>query len=247
MMKRFIGIIIPILTCATLVGQDYVMFQTSILKLRDGKNASLMNGVKKHNAKYHNGENSPKAYLWYINTGPNSGNYSWAVGPTNFSNMDLSLPDDHVKDWEKNVSPYADETDIVFMIRDEELTYNPENETVGENVLTKSYSVKQGPGNLAAVAEAFGSITKVLRKTNAKIARRIYRNKFPNEGQMDFQLVYPFKSWTRFDEVGSLGLPEGFSKDYEKMYGKGSFEKKIIKVLADHTFNRTQEVLTMVK
>jgi hypothetical protein len=133
------------------------------------------------------------------------------------------------------------------MIRDEELTYNPENETVGENVLTKSYSVKQGPGNLAAVAEAFGSITKVLRKTNAKIARRIYRNKFPNEGQMDFQLVYPFKSWTRFDEVGSLGLPEGFSKDYEKMYGKGSFEKKIIKVLADHTFNRTQEVLTMVK
>ena len=104
MMKRFLGIFIPILTCATLVGQDYVMFQTSILKLRDGKNASLMKGVKKHNAKYHNGENGPKAYLWYINTGPNSGNYSWAVGPTNFSNMDVSLPDDHVSDWEKNFS-----------------------------------------------------------------------------------------------------------------------------------------------
>ena len=117
----------------------------------------------------------------------------------------------------------------------------------GENILSKSYSVKQGPGNLVAVEEAFGSITKVLRKTNAKIARRIYRNKFANEGQMDFQLVYPFKSWKRFDKDGALGLPEGFRDDYEKMYGNGSFDKKIVKVLADHTYNRTQEVLTMVK
>jgi len=44
-----------------------------------------------------------------------------------------------------------------------------------------------------------------------------------------------------------LGLPNGFRADYEKIYGEGSFEKNIIKVLADHTFNRTQEVLTMVK
>ena len=247
MIKRILGILIPLMICATLVGQDYVMFQTSTLKLRAGQNASLQAGVKKHNDKYHNGKDSPKAYLWYINTGPNSGNYSWAVGPTKFSDMDQSLPDDHVKDWEKNVSPYADEIDVIYMVRDEELTYNPKNETVGENILAKRYTVKQGSGHLAAVEEALGSITKVLRKTNAKIARRIYRNKFSNEGQFDFQLVYPFKSWTRFEGSGALGLPKGFRADYEKSYGKGSFEKKVIKVLADHTFNRTQEVLTMVK
>ena len=247
MVKRIVGILIPLMTCATLFAQDYIMFQTSTLKLRDGKNAKLQAGVKKHNAKYHNGKDGPKAYVWYVNTGPNSGNYSWAVGPTTFAHMDQALTDDHVIDWEKNVSPYADETDVIYMIRDEELTYNPENETVGENILAKRYSVKQGPGHLAAVEEAFGSITKVLRKTNAKIARRIYRNKFSNEGQFDFQLVYPFKSWTRFEKAGALGLPNGFRADYEKMYGEGSFEKNIIKVLADHTFNRTQEVLTMVK
>ena len=247
MIKRILGIIIPLMVCATLVAQDYVMFQTSTLKLRAGQNASLQAGVKKHNDKYHNGKDSPKAYLWYINTGPNSGNYSWAVGPTKFSDMDQSLPDDHVKDWERNVSPYADEIDVIYIVRDEELTYNPKNETVGENILAKRYTVKQGPGHLAAVEEAFGSITKVLRKTDAKIARRIYRNKFRNNGQLDFQLVYPFKSWTRFEGSGALGLPKGFTADYEKSYGKGSFEKKVIKVLADHTFNRTQEVLTMVK
>jgi len=30
MMKRIIGIIIPLMVCATLVAQDYVMFQTSL-------------------------------------------------------------------------------------------------------------------------------------------------------------------------------------------------------------------------
>ncbi|MBT5776403.1 MAG: hypothetical protein HOH90_03460, partial [Candidatus Marinimicrobia bacterium] len=90
MIKRILGIISPLMVCATLVGQDYVMFQTSILKLRAGQNHSLQQGVKKHNDKYHNGKDSPKAYLWYINTGPNSGNYSWAVGPTKFSDMDQS-------------------------------------------------------------------------------------------------------------------------------------------------------------
>ena len=247
MMKRFLGIFIPIFICATLVGQDYVMFQTSILKVRDGKNASLMDGVKKHNAKYHNGTNGPKAYLWYINTGPNSGNYSWAVGPTTFSNMDLSLPDDHVKDWERYVSPYADETDIVYMVRDEDLTYNPENETVGENILMKRFHVKDGAGNLDAVLEAVGSITKVLRKNKAKIARRVYINKFPNEGQADVMLVYPFKSWSRFDQAWGLGLPDGFMADYEKINGKGSFRKNVMNVLDKYTYQRTNEVMTMVK
>ena len=51
MLKRIAGIIIPLITCATLFGQDYVMFQSSILKLRDGQNAKLQAGVKKHNDK----------------------------------------------------------------------------------------------------------------------------------------------------------------------------------------------------
>ena len=97
-MKRIIGFIIPLLTCGTLFAQDYVMFQSSILKLRAGENAKLQAGVKKHNDKYHNGKDRPKAYLWYINTGPNSGNYSWATGPMKFSHMDQTLKDDHVKD-----------------------------------------------------------------------------------------------------------------------------------------------------
>ena len=109
----------------------------------------------------------------------------------------------------------------------------------------KRYQIKDGPGHGAAVVEAIGSITKVLKKTNAKIARRVYFNRFPNEGQSDLMLVYPFKSWSSFDS--GLGLPEGFVADYEKMYGKGSMQKNVGKVLAEHTHGRTHEVMTMVK
>ena len=133
------------------------------------------------------------------------------------------------------------------MVRDEDLTYNPEDETVGENILMKRFHVKDGAGNLDAVLEAVGSITKVLRKNKAKIARRVYINKFPNEGQADVMLVYPFKSWSRFDQAWGLGLPDGFRADYEKMNGKGSFRKNVMNVLDKYTYQRTNEVMTMVK
>ena len=245
MLKRIAGIIIPLITCTTLFGQDYVMFQSSILKLRDGQNAKLQAGVKKHNDKYHNGTDRAKAYLWYINTGPNSGNYSWATGPIKFSHMDQALPDDHIRDWEKNVSPYADETNIIFMMRDEEMTYNPENEVVAENILMKRIPIKNGQEHVEAVEEAVQKIARVLRRYRSNIARRVYKDAFP-DGHQEIMLVYPFSSWTEF-EGGARGLPEGFRDNYEKVYGKGSFKKEVTDVLSAHTDGITHEVMTMVK
>ena len=55
MLKRITGILIPLLTYATLVAQDYVMFETQYLELTNGGHTQLHAGVKKHNDKYHNG------------------------------------------------------------------------------------------------------------------------------------------------------------------------------------------------
>ncbi|MEC7798953.1 MAG: hypothetical protein VX517_02745 [Candidatus Neomarinimicrobiota bacterium] len=245
MLRGLIKISFLIITSTALFAQDYVMFQTSILKLRSGEHAKLQAGVKKHNDKFHNGEDGPKAYLWYINTGPNSGNYSWAAGPTTFSHMDKAFPNDHIKDWEKNVSPYADENNIVFMMRDEEMTYNPENEVVAENILMKRIPIKNGQMHVEAVEEAVTKIARALRRTRSNIARRVYRDAFP-DGHEEIMLVYPFSSWKEF-EGGVRGLPEGFQDSYEKIYGKGSFRKDVIDVLSKHTDGISHEVMTMVK
>ena len=37
MIKKILGIFIPIITCITLSGQDYVMFQSQYLELRNGE------------------------------------------------------------------------------------------------------------------------------------------------------------------------------------------------------------------
>ena len=117
MLKRIIGIFIPLLTCATLFAQDYIMFNTVVLELRNGEHLALQEGVKRHNDKYHDGENGLKAYLWYTHTGPNSGTYNWAIGPMKFSHMDSDLSKEHVRDWDKNVEKYAMILETFFLLK----------------------------------------------------------------------------------------------------------------------------------
>ena len=246
MLKRITGILIPLLTYATLVAQDYVMFETQYLELTNGGHTQLQAGVKKHNDKYHNGENgTAKAYLWYVNTGPYAGQYNWAVGPTKFSDKDKQLSGGHIKDWDNNVGKYTRSHGHIFMMRDEEMTYNPENETVGENILMKRIPIKNGQEHIEAVEEAVQKIARALRRTRSNIARRVYRNAFP-DGHQEIMLVYPFSSWTEF-EGNVRGLPEGFQDSYEKIYGKGSFRKEVMDVLSTHSDGVTHEIMTMVK
>ena len=48
MIKKILGIFVPIITCITLSGQDYVMFQSQYLELRNGEHSALQAGVLKH-------------------------------------------------------------------------------------------------------------------------------------------------------------------------------------------------------
>ena len=246
MIKKTLGIFIPIITCITLSAQDYVMFQTQYLELRNGEHSALQAGVLKHNKKYHGGSNGPKAYLWYVHTGPNAGQYNWGLGPVKFSHMDEALGAAHIKDWENNVAKYARSHGHTFIIRDEDLTYNPQNETVGENILVKRFKVKQGsPLHVQELEKAIGSIADVLRKTNAKIARRVYKTAF-RQKVGELQLVYPFSSWERFED-GTQGLPADFWESYEKINGAGSQQKNVGDVIEKHSNGITNEVMTMVK
>ena len=245
MIKRFIGILIPLLTFTTLIGQDYVMFNTGYLELKEGQHVALQEGVKRHNAKFHSGENGPGAYLWYVHTGPNAGQYSWSAGPLKFSDNDSQLSKAHMKDWESNVAKYARDHSWMFMMRDEDMTYNPQNETVGENILIKRIPIKNGQKHVEAVEETVTKIARALRRTRSTTARRVYRDAFPS-GNQEIMLVYPFSSWSEF-EGGVRGLPEGFQDSYEKIYGKGSFRKEVMNVLSNHSEGVTHEVMTMVK
>ena len=148
--------------------------------------------------------------------------------------------------WENNVEKYARSHGHTFIIRDEDLTYNPQNEIVGENILVKRFKVKQGsPLHVQELEKAIGSIADVLRKTNAKIARRVYKTAF-RQKVGELQLVYPFSSWERFED-GTQGLPADFWESYEKINGRCSQQKNVGDVIEKHSNGITNEVMTMVK
>ena len=60
-----------------------------------------------------------------------------------------------------NVDKYSRSHNIQYSLRDEDLTYNLNNETVGENVLIRGFDVNNKSGDMAAVRGAI----KLIKET----------------------------------------------------------------------------------
>ena len=60
-----------------------------------------------------------------------------------------------------NVDKYGRNHNIQYSLRDEDLTYNPNNETVGENVLIRGFDVNNKSGDMAVVRGAI----KLIKET----------------------------------------------------------------------------------
>ncbi len=165
-MKKFLTLIAiwTVVTCLsptfTKAQSDYVMFLSISLDPAPGKGVELVQGLKAHNQKFH-AEGDDKAYFWSILTGPRSGQFVWAQGPIKYAKLDEALTDEHTADWEKNVAANCVKvSNYLFSRRNEELTYNPENETVGENVLSRIF---YGISDQATLLEGLGKITTVFK------------------------------------------------------------------------------------
>ena len=75
--------------------------------------------------------------------------------------MDGAAREAHTKDWEMNVDKYGRSHNVQYSLRDEDLTYNPNNETVGENVLIRGFDVNNKSGDMKAVRGAI----KLIKET----------------------------------------------------------------------------------
>ena len=134
------GLVLVLFLSTNMYAQDdYVMFLGINLDPIPGKSVDLVKGVKDHNAKYH-AEGESKAYLWAIITGPRSGQYAWAQGPMKYAKMDEGLSAEHNEDWANKVMAHCRNNEQITMFRRlDDHSYNPENETVGENILARIF------------------------------------------------------------------------------------------------------------
>ena len=60
-----------------------------------------------------------------------------------------------------NVDKYGRSHNVQYSLRDEDLTYNPNNETVGENVLIRGFDVNNKSGDMAVVR----GVIKLIKET----------------------------------------------------------------------------------
>lgn len=246
-MKKFLTSIIrlTIMICVsatiTKAQSDYVLFLSIYLDPAPGKGVELVEGLKAHNQKFH-AEGDDKAYFWSILTGPRSGQFVWAQGPIKYSKLDVALTAEHTADWEKNVAANCVKvSNYQFSKRNEELTYNPENETVGENILARIF---YGISDQTALLEGIGKIKAVCEAKKYDMARRVYTSEFRSDKGEDVFLIYPFSSWTEFES--RRGLPANFSEDFDSVHGEGSWAKttEILSASAEGWYD---EVRVMVK
>jgi hypothetical protein len=244
-MKKFTSVLAILLASFSMaMTQDYTMFMTVELDPAPGKALDLEKGVKAHNAKYHNNGNT-KGYLWSILSGPRSGQYLWGEGPTNWEGMDSGLSEEHSADWEKNVAAHCKNVgNYNYMVRDEERSYNPENQVTAPKIIAKIFTIKQG-NSRAAVLDALGEIGEVFKAKKYPQARRVYTSVFNLKNKQEVVLIYPFDSFKMFET--STGLPQNFRQDFEEINGFGSFQRLVMTPLTENSDGYFDEVRVLVE
>ncbi len=131
MIKRILAIIIPLLTCATLVAQEKGnVWRTWYLKPVAEKIVQLEKGLKDHVEKFH-GKGQWPEYYHDVLTGPNAGSLMGWSGPHTFKAMDERVRSvEDFKHWRKYVAPYVDNNtdgNISLVISEKDLSYKPKN------------------------------------------------------------------------------------------------------------------------
>jgi len=206
MMKRIVGIVVPLLTCAVLIAQEKGnVWRTWYLKPADGKVAQLEKGLKDHVEKFH-GKGQWPEYYHDILTGPNAGLLMGWSGPHTFKAMDerVRSPEDF-KHWQKYVAPYVDNnsnTGISFMVYEKDLSYNPK---LKGPYWHYSYNMVR-PGAHGEYIEFLEAIKKTKAANKDPLSHNIYRvasGKYPDAWVWE----YPGES---LEEIsGSMQSPAG--------------------------------------
>ena len=84
-----------------------------------------------------------------------------------------------------------------------------------------------------------------MNQIKAPNPRRVYESIIANENGENITLVYPFKSFTRFNNGN--GLPSNFQSVYEKINGIGSYRRVVWDVISEFSDGFSDEVLQLVK
>ncbi len=206
-------IVLAFAIAVPLTAQDddgYVMFQTILLKAKDGKGQELNAGLKAHNAKYHQ-EGAESVDVWGIRSGPRAGSLMWVKGPRTWTDMDTPLEaDGHMDDWRANVAPnsWPGEWGFWRMVRG--LSYMPEDFDPGV-IVVRYFDIKQNKWGNAR--RQMDSVVKLYEDNGWDIGFQVYNNSANAGDGRDWMIIWFHENWASMDK--SRGFFNQFDEKYE--------------------------------
>lgn len=192
-----------------------LIFEISTMSVSRANSAQVEQAMGAHNKKYHaSGTSGVRVFV--VQTGTNSGDYKWVMGPGPWSALDARPADDaHNADWDDNVAKYLNEESNTEYIRlDKELSRFPKDFNA-DKLFVRYVDVVKGKQK-----EATDIIKKIVRIYTEKIPGEtfgVYYNEVPSTSAgRDITIV------SYFDKYAWMGVDDGFNAKYDETYGKGA-------------------------
>jgi hypothetical protein len=194
---------------------EYLMFEIATIKVSPDKVPQVESAMAAHNKKYH-ASGSYGVRVYQVETGANSGDYKWVMGPGTWSGLDARPGDDaHDLDWDANVARNLMPGGMTEYIRfDPKLSRFPADFKV--NRLFVRY-VDVVRGKMDKVKDMLDKIHKVYMDKIPAETYGIYFNEVPSTSSGRDITIVSF-----FDKYAWMSQDDGFDAKYEEMYGKGS-------------------------
>ena len=129
MMKRILGIIIPLMICATLVAQENANINRSIyIKPKAGQKEQFLAGLNEHTKKHHS-KGVTKVRTYEVVSGYKAGWYVRSSGPFTWADVDKYEADHnskaHAAHGAKVLGPHIEDTvGPTYWARRDDMSYN---------------------------------------------------------------------------------------------------------------------------
>ena len=197
--------------------KSYQMASVMAIKPKRGQEKQFEDAVKAHDAKFHTGPYG--AQLWLVTEGTGSdGWYVWRMGPLTYTDMDKQPQGnkDHDDDWSKTVDIHVDQYgETSFWKLQEDLSYTPANYNP-DHLDVWIIDIKQG------MRFQFADLMKKWKamweaKKYPYSLRVSYNDLWSGDGA-DAAILFSFNHYADFDD------DTDWRKDYESMYGPGSWD-----------------------
>ena len=157
--------------------QKEVVYENIFLNPIKSNEALLIEGVKKHNQKFHS-KGESIASLYSVLVGKHSGQYVWLNGPMKMSDYDNMPNSSHMEDWQKNIRNNITNETVKMAKLNWEASYSPPSWGSPKYLLWRTFKIKQDLDSYGKVLEAVTKIGKALAQINAPNPRRVYESVF---------------------------------------------------------------------